>query len=396
MEVKLQIIQPATLELVQPATLELVQSPALQIVQPVKHPECNGNRQRFCKYDCIYCYNRSFASSNRAVNWSNKNNITPREISLNSNKKYWFNCDRCPHDFETSLGKINIGRWCPYCSNKKLCNNNNCGICFNKSFASSKRAINWSVKNNLAPRDAHLNSDKKYRFNCDKCTHEFEARLHDITGKDSWCPYCSNKKLCSDNECNHCSNNSFATHEKAKYWSVKNGNITPRQVFKSSYNKYWFNCDNCPHEFKSVLYSINGGNWCPICKNKTETKLHEALSQNYQVIYQPKYDWCINIETNRRLPFDFEISDYNIIIELDGDQHFKQVSNWISPEETRQRDIFKMDRANENGYTVIRIYQMDVFKDKNNWWVKLTDAIKNYEIPTRLFISSGDHYDNHI
>ena len=477
MEVRSQIVQPPSMQIIQPATLELFQPPPLELAQPtspqpVKHPECNGNKRNLCKYNCEDCYNRSFTSCNRAVNWSNKNKITPREVFLNSHKKYWFNCEQCHHDFDMSLKNVNNGCWCPYCSRKKLCDNNecntcfnkscashekakcwsskndksprevflnshikywfncdicnhdfessetninrgtwcpycsdppqklcdsnNCVPCFNKSFASHEKAKYWSNENNKSPREVFLNSNNKYIFNCNTCHHEFDGGLGHING-GQWCPYCSNspQKLCSNNECNHCFNNSFASHEKAKYWSEKNDNINPRFVFKGSPDKYWFKCYN-NHEFKSALLSINRGNWCPICKNKTEKKLHEILSQHYQVIHQPKYDWSVNTETNRRLPFDFELSDYNIIVELDGDQHFKQISNWVSPEETCERDIYKMDCANKNGYTVIRIYQMDVYKDKNNWLVKLTEAIKLYKEPTRIFISSGDHYANHV
>ena len=49
---------------------------------------------------------------------------------------------------------------------------------------------------------------------------------------------------------------------------------------------------------------------------------------------------------------------YNkIIIELDGAQHFIQVSNWKSPKETIENDIEKMRLAVYNGYYVIRIEQ---------------------------------------
>lgn len=39
---------------------------------------------------------------------------------------------------------------------------------------------------------------------------------------------------------------------------------------------------------------------------------------------QYKMDWCKNI---KHLPFDFVLSERKIIIELDGPQHFRQVSN---------------------------------------------------------------------
>jgi very-short-patch-repair endonuclease len=69
----------------------------------------------------------------------------------------------------------------------------------------------------------------------------------------------------------------------------------------------------------------------------------------------------------RHLPYDFVLSEDKIIIELDGLQHFEQVSNWQSPEETHLNDVYKMKCANENGYSVIRLLQTDVFYDTYDW-----------------------------
>jgi very-short-patch-repair endonuclease len=67
------------------------------------------------------------------------------------------------------------------------------------------------------------------------------------------------------------------------------------------------------------------------------------------------------------LPFDFCIPELKVIIEMDGAQHFRQISNWLSPEETIKRDVFKMQKAEEYGYKVIRITQEDVYAGGEEW-----------------------------
>jgi hypothetical protein len=105
---------------------------------------------------------------------------------------------------------------------------------------------------------------------------------------------------------------------------------------------------------------------------KGEMILHEyLLSLNYNINLQEKFDWCKNEETNKILPFDFTIKDLKIIIELDGKQHFEQIGNWDSPELTRKRDNIKMNKANENGYTIIRLLWDDVYYNKNEWKEKI-------------------------
>lgn len=96
---------------------------------------------------------------------------------------------------------------------------------------------------------------------------------------------------------------------------------------------------------------------------------------------QYKVDWCKNI---KHLPFDFVIEEGKVIIELDGKQHFEQIGNWLSPEKTRKNDIFKMKCANENGFSIIRILQKDVFKYNYDWLTELCENIKKITNENRV------------
>jgi hypothetical protein len=152
---------------------------------------------------------------------------------------------------------------------KTLCDNNNCNICFNKSFASHEKSKYFNIEknNNINPRNIFKNSHNKYFFNCNICEHIFQIQLNNInTGQ--FCPYCANKKLCESNNCKICYNKSFESHEKSKLFNIeKNNNINPRNIFKNSHNKYFFNCNLCEHIFQLRLNNINKNNFCPYCSN---------------------------------------------------------------------------------------------------------------------------------
>jgi very-short-patch-repair endonuclease len=166
-------------------------------------------------------------------------------------------------------------------------------------------------------------------------------------------------------------------------------------IFRGSDTKCKFICER-GHKFDSRLANITAyDQWCPDCKYKTELKLNIWLTQYFRVDTQTKFDWCVGVETKRKLPFDFFIPDMMLLIELDGEQHFRQVSNWKDPKSNCENDIYKMDRANENGYTVIRIVQEDVLYDRYDWGSKLIDHIYRYESPTRVFICQNNEYENH-
>lgn len=356
-----------------------------------------SNKKICNNFVCNLCYQKSFASHEKSKYWSSRNDMLPNLVFKNTNKKFWFECN-CGHAFEASPNIITHKHsWCPYCSNppKKLCNKE-CPDCFNKSFASHKKSKYWSDKNNINPRLVFLNTHKKYLFDCE-CGHTFESSLSNInTGY--WCPYCSDpsSKLCNNHNCDYCFNKSFASHERVKYWDSKN-KVSPRLIFKKSHKKFWFICEH-NHSFCSHIYHITNGTWCPTCKNKTEKNLLDWLKNNYseiKICYQKKFEWCKNPETDRYLPFDFYIDKFKVIIELDGRHHFEQVDNWNSPEENTNKDKYKMVQALNNGISVIRILQDDVYCNKNKWKNKLKESIKQYNKPKIIFIENGNKYANH-
>ncbi|QYB17546.1 hypothetical protein PV-S19_0182 [Pacmanvirus S19] len=360
-------------------------------------PYCAVPSRKLCEdIDCAYCFDKSFASQEKSKYLSPKNNINPREIFKSSSRKYIFDCEVCNHEFITGPNVISNGSWCPYCAipTRILCNDDECAYCFDRSFASHDRSKYWSNKNQLTPRKVVNGSQVKYWFNCD-CGHEFESSPGRVIKELNWCPYCCIPvlKLCQNITCNNCFDKSFASHRRSNYWSPKN-NISPRDITLYSNKKYLFDCDICNHEFETTISSITNGSWCPKCKNKTELKLYNVLKDvGYDIESQLRVDWCRNPETNSYLPFDFLLEEYKVIIELDGEQHFKQVSNWKSPGEQQKKDKYKMDCANKQGYTVIRIFQEDVWCDRIDWLSKLEEHIYLHDIPTRIYISSGNHYD---
>ena len=363
------------------------------------------NTKRLCaNEECQTCFDNSFASHEKSKYWSEKNgDVKPRQVFKGTSKKYWFDCDKCNHEFNCSLNNITgHSKWCGYCTNKKLCEKEDCQTCFNKSFASHGKAKYWSDKNgDIKPRHIFKGSgNTKYWFNCDCCGHEFNISLNSITNMNCWCPYCSNppKQLCKNEECISCFEKSFASHEKSQYLSDKNGDVKPRQIFYSSGNKYWFDSD-CGHQFESAIYNVTGNNvWCPICVNKTEKKLYEQLLQIYpNIISQFRAYWCKNPITTRILPFDLVLEEQKVIIELDGPQHFVQISNWKTPEEQFENDQYKEKCANENGYSIIRIIQEDVWNDTYDWFNELTQniiKITSENIIQNIYMCKNNEYNN--
>jgi hypothetical protein len=131
-----------------------------------------------------------------------------------------------------------------------------------------------------------------------------------------------------------------------------------------------------------------------IVKIKLKKKMYLYLKEIYNIIIHPKFEWCKN---KTYLPFDFVIEDYKLIIELDGNQHFYQVMDWKNPEENYLTDIYKMTKALENNYSIIRIRQYDFQFINFNWKLLITQFIKKYNKPTTIFIFKNNNvYEKYI
>jgi len=150
-------------------------------------------------------------------------------------------------------------------------------------------------------------------------------------------------------------------------------------------------------EFEQMPAAHLTGAGCPNCYNKTEGKLHNWLRERYpdDVKHHQSFDWC---KKKKCLPFDWCIEKFKIIIELDGVQHFEYTPHFHRNGKEdlyyqQQIDCFKMKKANENGYSVIRLLQKDVWDNKHNWKKKLLKTIKKYDTPTNVFICINNEYE---
>jgi very-short-patch-repair endonuclease len=354
--------------------------------------------QDLCTLDiCTFCLNNSCASQEKSKYWSKQNKISPRNVFKSSNTKYWFDCPDCPHTFDITPQSIQHGNWCRYCSHQDLCTLDICTFCLNNSCASQEKSKYWSKQNKISPRMVFKSSNNvKYWFDCPDCLHTFDITPQSIQS-GHFCRYCEHQDLCDNDNCTFCNNIAFIVHEKSKYWSPKNI-LKPRQVFLNDNRKYYFNCDKCPNELYISLNNVNNGTWCGFCKKKTELLLMDFLKLNYtSVISQYTTEDYKNNETDKNMFFDFYLPEFKLIIELDGKQHFKKVSNWADPKITMSHDILKMKQLYKNGLSIIRILQDEVWNDKIDWKKLLLENIKLYDKPEIILIANDQNiYNEHM
>lgn len=346
-------------------------------------PYCSKPPQKLCKdNNCKDCLNKTCASKYLEI-WNDE--LDPRHVFLQSNIKIKWKCNKCKHNYEQRPNDKFRGQDCPYCAipSRVLCGN--CEQCINKSCASKYLEI-WNDK--LDPKFVFLGYDKLINWKCLTCKHTY-LQPPDNKRRGDDCPYCSNHKLCNEEKCKDCFNKSCASNENmVKIWNDK---LLPRDIFLKSGKKIKWKCIECNNTYLQCVREKFNGNGCPNCKYKTEKKVKIFLnSKNIKI----KTEFKLSNDTKK---YDILCKDYNVIIEIDGRQHFKDVKLFKSTaKENQENDKNKMIKAMEQGYSFIRIFQEDIWNDKFDWKNLILDNLNIRSSPNVLYFSSIETlYDNH-
>lgn len=112
---------------------------------------------------------------------------------------------------------------------------------------------------------------------------------------------CSLKQgLCDDIHCRRCYDKSFCCKKRSNDWSTENLPLTPRTITKSAGPKYWFNCPNCAHTYKSSPSGIETGKRnrsCPCCAGQQicgDDACIECFNQSFASSPMAKYWSTLN------------------------------------------------------------------------------------------------------
>jgi len=210
---------------------------------------------------CLHCNNLSVTHPELMEEWHPTKNgkLHPSDVTPGSHKKIWWRCkSKKKHEWQASIKNRANGNRCPYCSNKKVCEDN-CLLTINPEIAKE-----WHPTKNgkLTPQDVLPSSHKVVWWRCKlKKEHEWETSVNARAG----CPYCSGQKVCEDN--------CLLTldPELSKEWHpTKNGKLQPSDVTCGSKKIVWWRCKlKKEHEWEASVGDRKGKkSGCPYCCNR--------------------------------------------------------------------------------------------------------------------------------
>ena len=247
---------------------------------------------------------------------------TPKDIAYGTQKKYFFKCPSGKHKSEQkmirNLTSGNTEFKCNCCNSfEQWCIDNN----------KTQWLDLWDYEKNggCSPKDIDYGTKKEYFFKCSRSLHESEQkRINNLTNGNT------------EFKCNAC--NSFGQYlidtygEDAleKYWDFeKNKNLNPFKIPRASHKKVWIKCQedetHGSYFVRCKDFTLRG-NRCPICKESHgERKIREYLTKN-NIEFIPQKEFSNLLGTgNKPLSYDFYIPSKNILIEFQGEQHYRPV-----------------------------------------------------------------------
>lgn len=259
----------------------------------------------------------------------------PIEIKHNVCNKIW---KPLPYNFLAKKSK------CPYCAgNKKLTN---------EEFLNKVKNL---VGDEYTVLEKIKNVDTKILFRHNICKTEFSMAPKYFLKGNSRCPLCQpgkTNKLTLDlvkKRIKDLGNNEYILIDE-NYVNID----TPILLMHKK----------CKNEYKVSLNNFQHGERCPFCKviSKGETAIKKWLEkENIPFIHHYKFSDC---KYKRALEFDFYLEKYNLLIEYDGEQHYKRsfLDDQEQLELNKKRDEIKNSYCKEKNINLLRIPYWDFNK----------------------------------
>lgn len=306
------------------------------------------------------------------------NGLNPFEIGHASRKKVWLKCPRGIHPSEQKtlhdVTKFYGSSLCNRCNSFAQWGIDNIDVNFIDKY--------WSDKNDIDPFTISKCSNKKVWIKCQKKDYHPDYQVkccHFVDGHR--CPYCSRKKLVKEDSLG------FLYPKSLEMWVEKK--TSPYDYKPMSSRVVYWKCPKHGEFRKAICDMVRCDFSCPKCSKESKySKLqHKVFNYIHNLFNDVRHEYqCtiipINPNNGYKLPYDNEIVDLKLIIQVNGLQHYSVNSyktlfdnHRDTPEEQfkhRQHlDKFKKDYAISHGYHYLVIpYWTD---DKQQTWKKLID-----------------------
>ena len=234
--------------------------------------------------------------------WDHDNNAYLGNIVIKpqSGRKVHWICRKCPvghpHMWEAVIQNRSNGRGCPFCSGRKVCPHSSLAS------ISPLTALEWdTTKTADSPHDYTACSRHQAHWLCNKCGHEWQARIQSRTALGSGCPLCASKR-----QRRRMPTVTASSSSMKQYWdSQRNAEqgLDPDAITIGSGQTANFTCDKCPqkqaHTWTARVQNVFKGKGCPCCSGQRVCKCNSLQTLRPDLAAE----WCYAM--NKETPDDY-------------------------------------------------------------------------------------------
>lgn len=244
-------------------------------------------------------------------------------------------------------------------------------------------------KNELNPYYVTPGSHLKAWFKCsngNKNHPSYYTEIRSFARKGRRCPYCSHNKI------SYYDSIGYLYPEKVSNWNYELNQDTPYDLSPLSSQKRWFNCEDCGTPYIALISTVTRRNRSHKCRkcgetySKGEQKINKWLSDN-QINFeiQKEFNGLTGIG-NGNLSYDFYLSDYNLLIEYQGEFHDGNTRRQTREDIKRQQehDRRKQQYAESHNIDLLEIWYYDFNNIDEILFTKLIKEGSNYVENNRL------------
>jgi hypothetical protein len=189
--------------------------------------------------------------------------LTPDTVSAGSARLIWWRCAAGDdHVWRAKPNNRTSGSGCPFCTNRRVSVTNSLQTCF------PWIAAEWHPDRNgqARPSDVVATSSRVCWWRCStRPEHEWRASVRDRTRGQTTCPFCTHKRVSSED--------SLARRHPAiaaEWDAAGNDDLAPRDVTPGSSRAVWWRCGANPeHRWRATVANrVRRASGCPHCAGR--------------------------------------------------------------------------------------------------------------------------------
>ena len=260
---------------------------------------------------------------------------------INMRTKTYHYCNKHKVEFETTPDNALRGRGCSECGKEKY-------------HASRARTTNEyislvkDINPDIEVLGEYVSNSTPILHRCRKHNVEWNAIPYGILSGGG----------CQECKCEKIADSKRKTHEQyVEELKEVNPDVEVIEKYIDCDTPILHKCKKDGYEWRIRPANLLIGYNCPVCgESRGERKIRHWLEKNnISYIYQHKYEDCKDVNP---LPFDFYLPTYNILIEYDGEQHFKPIEYFGGQEKfelQQKHDKIKNEYCEKNNIPLLRI-----------------------------------------